>query len=867
MAAVYEAQNVDIGKRVAVKVLNPELTHSTVVVERFLREARAAAAVNSPYICDVYDAGKLDDGRPFLVLELLEGESLYEQMIKVRRFDVHVVVRIFGQIAKGLTKAHDANIIHRDLKPENIFLTTSDDGEVVAKILDFGLAKFYEPIGANKAQQRLTREGAIFGTPAYMSPEQVKGQGAVDSRADLWALGCMVYECLTGRTVWTTDQGVAMIFAQVATAQLPRPTKLRPDLPPTFDKWFLKALDRDPNKRFQSAKELAEELAIALMVTNPRGVLSIPEAPPPPPPPPGTPAPAPAPAAAPAPSGSGSKPKDSDNSAEPMAFAPTQPPPPLSAIEPMEAADVPSKSAVEPTPSMDATAATVKPELRATAESLPRRRNNSIAWTLGGAAVVIVAGVLSWRFLVRPATTGLPTALTASGSSSALGSASGRSDAPPSSSAHLPKWAATVLVAQEQLSKGETEPALKSFKEAADTGGAGVTRLLLEQATIAAGGKGPCKTVSIGRPRPFELTGNTRRSTVAMTQRGPVVAWTDDHEVAGQWHAYSMLLDSAMRSAGAPIDVTPEAVGVQDPRLFVADDRLILMYGDAAGATPGIFLRVLDSTGRITAPPVRVSESRAAVQSPSIARGPIGDFWLAFIDERDKTSDDVFLQKLSPSLRPAQPVIRISDLVGKGIAKTKARMPSIAIASSNIQIVYRVEDARDHSIMRQKIALNDPGLVTGLPDLKDKHPTKDRVVGELKPVTDKKIGGVWPTITCDTSGCLIAWRDDPKGASAAFFDPNSSTIIWRKKFSAAATQVNVMLDGSGRGLLAWYEAGRLKVASITKDGMGEAGLAGRVLGDQPRPELAPGAQGEWLITWNDLEAQHMETYVARVSCR
>src|SRR4051812_3076144 len=141
MAAVYEAQNVDIGKRVAVKVLAAELTTSTIVVERFLREARAAAAISSPFICDVYDSGKLEDGRPFLVLELLEGESLYERMTRVRQIDVPSTVRMMGQVARGLTKAHAAGIVHRDLKPENIFLTKDEEGHLLAKILDFGLAK------------------------------------------------------------------------------------------------------------------------------------------------------------------------------------------------------------------------------------------------------------------------------------------------------------------------------------------------------------------------------------------------------------------------------------------------------------------------------------------------------------------------------------------------------------------------------------------------------------------------------------------------------------------------------------------------------------------------------------------------------
>ncbi|MEZ4306608.1 MAG: protein kinase [Polyangiaceae bacterium] len=261
MATVYEAVNESIGKHVAIKVLAQELTGSSIVVERFLREARASAAIRSPYICDVYDSGKLPTGQPFLVLELLEGESLYERMTRQRQLDVQTTVQVIMQVCRGLTKAHAASIVHRDLKPENIFLTKDEDGRLLAKILDFGLAKFYTP--TTKDQTRLTREGAVFGTPAYMSPEQVRGQGAVDHRADLWALGCITYECFTGKTVWSTDQGVAMTFAQIASAPLPRPARYRPDLPATFTEWFDRTLDRDINRRYQTAKELAETLSTA----------------------------------------------------------------------------------------------------------------------------------------------------------------------------------------------------------------------------------------------------------------------------------------------------------------------------------------------------------------------------------------------------------------------------------------------------------------------------------------------------------------------------------------------------------------------------------------------------------------------------
>jgi serine/threonine-protein kinase len=265
MAAVYEAENVDIGKRVAVKVLSAELATSKTVTERFMREARAAAKIRSPYICDVYDVGTYH-GRPFLVMELLEGESLYDRLARERRLSPPDVIRIVTETAHGLQQAHDSSIIHRDLKPENIFLTSTGGGEETTKIVDFGLAKFYEPNLEGGQNARLNKEGALFGTPAYMSPEQASAQGPIGLATDLWALGCIAYEMLVGRTVWSVDQGVAMILAQIAGGPLPTPSKVCPDLPRGFDAWFARALDRDATRRFGSARELAETLERALTV-------------------------------------------------------------------------------------------------------------------------------------------------------------------------------------------------------------------------------------------------------------------------------------------------------------------------------------------------------------------------------------------------------------------------------------------------------------------------------------------------------------------------------------------------------------------------------------------------------------------------
>ncbi|HKQ68758.1 MAG TPA: protein kinase, partial [Polyangiaceae bacterium] len=632
MAAVYEAENIDIGKRVAVKVLAAELTASTIVVERFLREARAAASISSPYICDVYDSGKLEDGRPFLVLELLEGESLYERMTRVRQIDVPTTVKLVGHVARGLTKAHQANIVHRDLKPENIFLTKDEEGNLLSKILDFGLAKFYAPLTDEQPEKaRLTREGAVFGTPAYMSPEQVKGQGEVDHRADLWALGCMTYECLTGRTVWSTEQGVAMTFAQIASAPLPNTLLFRPDLPQSFQTWFEKALARSPDDRFQTAKELAEELAAALGDLS-AGVIAL-----------------------------GSL-VETPEGARAARFSPTDEVPSsrrarqtaagVGGIEPNPAvpnpvvgpsanggfvppvvpASSPRPQATSPwggPPSSRGTTGPVTPVSRSSGASplsstvdhgelAPQRKSKRAGraiLTLLGVGAITAGGYFGWLFLIRPAASPVTTAAPMPVVSSAPAPPADLSTIP----AKGPKWVPLVASAQVLLASSNVVDALRTLKEASEaSGGAGAARVLFEQAQIANSAKGPCKVTAISRPRPFSLVSTAGRPSLAFTPRGALVAWTDDHESAGHDHAYAVLLDSAMRPSGPPRDVTPEGNLVARPQLFAFGDRVALVYADMKGAEAGIHARWLEADGRI-AGPARAVTARKPNQNSSPA--------------------------------------------------------------------------------------------------------------------------------------------------------------------------------------------------------------------------------------------------------
>ena len=848
MAAVYEAENVSIGKKVAVKVLAAELSNSSIVIERFFREARAAASVRSPHIVEVYDSGRLEDGRPFIAMELLEGESLYDHMARVRLIDPQTTVRIIGQVAKGLTKAHAANIVHRDLKPENIHLCKGEDGEEITKILDFGLAKFYAPVKPDEKAARLTREGAVFGTPAYMSPEQVKGQGNVDHRADLWALGCMTYECLTGRPVWNTDQGVAMTFAAIAAAQLPVPSRMRPDLPPAFDIWFRKALERDPAKRFQTAKELSDELAKALgaapislaNVGSPSEIefdaLHIPDAI--------------ASLEERGPSsqrGSGVKQTtpgvgmspDATDQSEPLDLTKRDPA--------LSATDMPPTAAPEGPPPSTA------------------RSGRSPTRYLVSAVVLAGAGAAAWFVYTRvlhhaPTTPAASSSVVAPPPSAPSASASAAPPAPP----EMPKWMGTIEEGQALLASGDADGALRKFKDASDAGGTILAKSFTDEVKIGTSTTGPCKMTAFSHPR-LGYSTNVGRPAVTVTSKGAVVAWTDDHEQPGHDHVYSVLIDDTGRATSRARDLTPEADFALRPALMTIDDKVALLFWDKSGREPGVHLRWLDADGRIGGMSSLVAAPKPGLFWPAMDRASDGTFWLAWQANPDKEGDDIFLRHIDADFKPLGNEIRATDYEPGASGKSpKVTVPSIAVSNANIFITYALERDKQRLVDRMRIALTSPDLATGLQGTAK----TSRELGEVTASNEDKVGGDFPEVSCGKDACFLVWHEIEKGAQAALIDPVKGTMLWRKRFAPRGGHPAVAETPDGLAEVAYYESGKVRVAAISRDGVGTTSTFAKVTGDQPRPWIAPGrTRGEWFVAWLDVEAGHSEAFVSRLTCR
>jgi eukaryotic-like serine/threonine-protein kinase len=252
MGAVYLAEHTLVGRRAAIKVLLPELSLRRGIVTRFFNEARAMTAIPDPGIVQMFDVGFHTDGSAYIVMELLEGETLERRRKRLGRLHLVDALRITRQVAGSLATAHERGVIHRDLKPDNIFMVR--DGEAVGgerpKVLDFGIAKL-----SGDDERERTMTGAMMGTPVYMSPEQCRGAGHVDHRSDIYSLGCVLFYLVTGQPPFDRH-GIGELISAHMNEEPPQPSQLHDALPDALDELVLRCLAKQPDARFQTMLEL-----------------------------------------------------------------------------------------------------------------------------------------------------------------------------------------------------------------------------------------------------------------------------------------------------------------------------------------------------------------------------------------------------------------------------------------------------------------------------------------------------------------------------------------------------------------------------------------------------------------------------------
>jgi eukaryotic-like serine/threonine-protein kinase len=256
MGVVYLAEHPVIGKKVAMKAIHPELSKNSDVVSRFITEAKAVNQIGHEHIVDIADFGNTSDGEFYFVMEYLQGESLSDRLKRVKNLPVRQAMSIGAQIADALNASHQQGIIHRDLKPENIFLCLRGANHDFVKVLDFGLAKLTQN---DQKVTHKTRTGSVMGTPYYMSPEQCEGKIEIDYRADIYSLGVLIFEMLTGKVPFG-GEGYGEIIVKHVTMPPPSVRSIVPELPEYLDLLLYRVLAKDRDQRFQTMADLRDAL-------------------------------------------------------------------------------------------------------------------------------------------------------------------------------------------------------------------------------------------------------------------------------------------------------------------------------------------------------------------------------------------------------------------------------------------------------------------------------------------------------------------------------------------------------------------------------------------------------------------------------
>jgi serine/threonine-protein kinase len=253
MGTVFEATDLSLERRVAIKVMLPDKARDPEGAARFLHEGRAAVKLTSDHVARVFEVGVSDDA-PYLVMEYLDGEDLDAVLARAGRLPVHEATDYLVEACEAIAEAHAAGIVHRDLKPQNLFVARRPNGRVSVKVLDFGISKL-----ARSEAPKLTRSGAALGTPLYMAPEQMRSSRTVDPRTDIWALGVILYELVTGQAPFL-GESITEVAILVANEQPTAPHDLCPEIPPEFESVILRCLAKDPSERYPTVEALVADL-------------------------------------------------------------------------------------------------------------------------------------------------------------------------------------------------------------------------------------------------------------------------------------------------------------------------------------------------------------------------------------------------------------------------------------------------------------------------------------------------------------------------------------------------------------------------------------------------------------------------------
>jgi serine/threonine-protein kinase len=432
-------------------------------------------------------------------------------------------------------------------------------------------------------------------------------------------------------------------------------------------------------------------------------------------------------------------------------------------------------------------------------------------------------------------------------------------------------WLPLVREAQALIALGEHDRALSILRRVHEQHRHGLIRNLMDQvqvAVVARTSSAGCQVTGLARPRAYDLLSQDRQPvdasppSIVLGLKSAVMTWSDPHD--GQRRAYAVPLDESLRNRKLPVDLTPEGTHVLTPTLLPVAQRFLAAYWDATGDSPGVYLRWLAEDGVIAGAPIAVSEKRPGAFQATAARNGEG-FAVAWVDQVDNDSADLFYRLYDADGKPQGDAVRVTDYAGLSPRQpTRLNEVQLAITGGQMVFTYGVAklNAQQIRVMVLPTKTKPPGL-----EPPDTTTPKDRTLGDETSLSARNEKASSPSVACTKEGCFVAWHENDT-ASVAFLDAKTGAQQWHKRFAPNGRKPAIGASPAGELRLAWYEGGRLTTATLGREGVGPSSKVARVVGDQPAPVLAAGAQhGEWYIAWLDYETGHREPYALRMQCQ
>ena len=804
--------------------------------EQIVEEARALCQVEHPNIVRFYNFQTDASGDVLgIVMEYAKGESLDKRLQADGKLLVADVLSLGIAVASALAEVHKVGLVHRDVKPANVI-----DAKGVYKLIDFGIAAGDRAARSRREADvvrvvlrdlprdvkgtRLTAladtlqahgDRTFGGAPAseipsgtlgYIDPDCIAHLSPAGRSSDLYSLAAMLYECMTGSV------------PAAAAAIVSGSGGLRPEV----------VDGREPPPPLQDVAPDAPP-ALASLVDK---LLS------------------PNPAAR---TLSAADVRDELEHIRTTYNAPRLKPAPRARRDGMAAEAEPE---VERGPALSGP---VPSELGAPSGAGGARGRIGIVLAAGAVVVAFVAIWFASRASVPP-------------SSGTLDAQAAAIDAGPDAPSPIaidmplppvvpldePPWGMAIAEGQKLLASGDAKGAIAKFNESRELDGGVVAQTFFDQVSAATATASACRLVAFSHPRLAYASGHSSRPSVAPVPGGAVVVWGDDHEIASHGHAYSVMIDGTGHPTSKERDLTPESDTVFRPSLTAAGDRVVLLYWDGSGQESGVHVRWLRSDGRIASPPVLVDRGRPANLWPALTQTPDG-YVVAWQDDRSGAAsgpgDEVYLRRLDTNLNPMGAEAQATTLGPDASAYT----PSLAVVSDHLLVAYVLDHgAKDRVIKLRRFPLGAPDASI---DTSQRESYPVTVVGDDRTAPDA------PDVGCGKDGCFLVWNGAPSGAFAAQIDVEKRSLIWHKRFALYGGRPALATNAAGEMMVAYFEGGLVKIASLSGDGVGDPSIVGKVAGDPPHAWIASGrSPREWLVAWQSQEAGHDEPYVARVVC-